>query len=162
MQNHKNPQKARYFYTREEVMEKDVTDLKVDVGILQTQVSNIEGYYQKLDKLIERVVDNQESLTNQIYEDMDRRKQDTNDNIKELHSRITTIDRSLGDKIELTERRIMDEMKQLRKDITEHNTKEDREIKKILEWKWMAAGGIIVVGWLISHVKFGILEKLIN
>lgn len=143
-------------------MEQDVTDLKVDVGILQTQVANINVYYEKLDKLIERVVDNQESLTTQIYEDMDRRKQDTNDNIKELHSRMTTIDRNLADKIELTERRIMEEMKQLRKDITDHNSKEDEEIRKILEWKWMAAGGIIVIGWLLSHVKFGILEKLIN
>lgn len=143
-------------------MEQDVTDLKVDVGILKNQVANIDTYCEKLDKLIERVVDNQEALTNQIYEDMDRRKQDTNDNIKELHSRMTTIDRNLADKIELTERRIMEEMKQLRNDITSHNDKEDKELRKILEWKWMAAGGIIVVGWLLSHVKFGIIEKLIN
>jgi hypothetical protein len=43
----------------------------------------------------------------------------------------------------------------LRTDIAEHNQKEDHELKKILEWKWMAAGGIIVVAWLMSHVNIG-------
>ena len=101
-------------------------------------------------------------MVNQIYEDMDKRKQDTVADIKELHSRITTVDRNLSDKIELTERRIMEEIKSLRQDITEHNKKEDAELKKIMEWKWTAAGGIIVIVWLLSHVKFDTITRLIN
>jgi hypothetical protein len=54
----------------------------------------------------------------------------------------------------------MDEIKNLRNEIREHNKKEDGELKKILEWKWMAAGGIIVLAWLLSHVKFDIITKL--
>ena len=91
---------------------------------------------------------------------MDKRKQDTITDIKDLHSRITTTDRNLSDKIELTERRIMEEIKSLRHDISEHNKKEDSEIQKILEWKWTAAGGILVLAWLLSHVNFDILSKL--
>jgi hypothetical protein len=91
---------------------------------------------------------------------MDRRKQDTVADIKDLHSRITTVDRSLSDKLELTERRIMDEIKGLRDQITEHNQKEDDELKKIMEWKWMAAGGIVVLAWLFSHVNFNMIGKL--
>ena len=71
-----------------------------------------------------------------------------------------TKDRNLSDKIELTERRIMEEIKSLRDTINEHNKKEDSELKKILEWKWMAAGGIVVLAWLISNVKLDILTKL--
>jgi hypothetical protein len=93
---------------------------------------------------------------------MDKRKQDTVEDIKELHSRITTTDRNLADKIELTERRIMEEISNLRRDISEHNKKEDSELKKILEWKWMAAGGIIVIAWLISNIKFDIITRLLN
>ena len=37
----------------------------------------------------------------------------------------------------------MEEIKSLRQHIEQHNKKEDQEIKKILEWKWMAAGGIV-------------------
>jgi hypothetical protein len=80
--------------------------------------------------------------------------------IKELHSRITTVDRNLSDKIELTERRIMEEFKSLREHIEEHNKKEDGEIKKILEWKWMAAGGIVALAWLLSNVNLDMITKI--
>jgi hypothetical protein len=107
-------------------------------------------------------VDNHDRMVNQIYDDMDKRKQSTVEDIKELHSRITTVDRSLSDKLELTERRIMEEIKSLRDDISEHNKKEDAELQKIMEWKWMAAGGIVVLAWLLSHIKFDTITKLIN
>jgi hypothetical protein len=54
----------------------------------------------------------------------------------------------------------MEEIKSLRQEISAHNEKEDNQIKKILEWKWMAAGGIIVAAWLLSHIKFDIISKL--
>jgi hypothetical protein len=72
------------------------------------------------------------------------------------------VDRNLSDKIELTERRIMDEIKSLHNTISKHNEKEDSELKKILEWKWMAAGGIIVLAWILSHVKLDGLGKLLG
>lgn len=140
----------------------DVVDMMVDVGVLKTQVASITQLCGKMDKVIERLMDNQDRIVNQIYIDMDKRKQDTVEDIKELHSRITTTDRSLADKIELTERRIMEEISKLRKDITDHNKKEDSEIQKILEWKWTAAGGIVVIVWLLSHVKFDTITKLLN
>jgi hypothetical protein len=54
----------------------------------------------------------------------------------------------------------MDEIKALRHDIAEHNKKEDGELKKILEWKWMVAGGVVVLAWLISNVNITSLSKL--
>jgi hemerythrin superfamily protein len=144
------------------MVEQEFTQLKVDVGVLKSQVASITTLCDKMDKVIERLMDNQDRMVNQIYDDMDERKKDTASDIKELHSRITTVDRSLSDKLELTERRIMEEISRLRKDITDHNKKEDAEIGKILEWKWTAAGGIIVIVWLLSHIKFDIITKLLN
>jgi acetate kinase len=140
----------------------DLVDMKVDVGVLKTQVTSITQLCDKMDKVIERLVDSHDHMVNQIYDDMDRRKQDTVADIKELHSRITTVDRNLSDKLELTERRIMDEIKSLKKDISEHNKKEDAELQKIMEWKWAAAGGIVVLVWLLSHVKFDTITRLLN
>jgi acetate kinase len=140
--------------------DEDFVDMKVDVGILKTQVASITQLCNKMDAVIDKLVDNHDQMVNQIYNDMDKRKQDTVADIKELHSRITTVDRNLSDKIELTERRIMDEIKSLRSDIAEHNKKEDGELKKILEWKWMAAGGIVVLAWIFSHVNLEMIGKL--
>lgn len=140
--------------------EKDCIEMKVDVGVLKTQVASLTTLCDKMDKVIEKLVDNHDRMVNQIYNDMQKREDDKDADVKEIHSRITTISRELSDKVELTERRIMDEIKSLRNDIAEHNRKEDREISKILEWKWMAAGGIIVLAWLFSHVKIEAITKL--
>jgi gas vesicle protein len=140
----------------------DNTELKVDVEVLKEKVDNITQLCNKMDAVIEKIVDNQDRIVNQIYTDMNKRKEDTVQDIKELHSRITTVDRNLSDKIELTERRIMDEIKELRKDIETHNEKEDADLKKIFQWKWMVAGGVIVLAWLISHVNLEVLSNLIK
>ena len=133
--------------------EQDCIEIKVDVGILKNQVAMLTQLCNKMDAVIDRLMENQTKMSDDIYDDMEKKKQDTVADIKELHSRITTVDRNLSDKIELTERRIMEEIKSLRTDIAEHNQKEDNELKKILEWKWAAAGGIIVLAWLLSHVN---------
>jgi acetate kinase len=133
--------------------DKDCIEAKIDIGVLKTQVSMLTQLCDKMDKVIDKLVDQQDRMVNQIYNDMEKRKTDTNSDIKELHSRITTVDRNLSDKLELTERRIMEKIESLQSQIAEHNKKEDREIKKILEWKWMAAGGIIVVVWIMSNAK---------
>ena len=143
-------------------MSADVVDLKVDVEVLKTQVSNITDLCKKMDSVIEKLVANHDRMVNQIYDDMNERKKDTLSDIKELHSRITTVDRNLTDKLELTERRIMDEIKSLRDDIAEHNKVEDRELKKILEWKWMAAGAIVALAWVFSHINLDMISKLFN
>lgn len=134
----------------------------VDVGVLKTQVTTISILCEKMDKVIEKLVDKQDKVTEEIYDDMEKKRQETVTDIKELHSRITTVDRNLSDKIELTERRIMDEIKSLRDVMNEHNRKEDKEIKKILEWKWMAAGGIIVLAWIFSHINLEMISKFLN
>ena len=136
--------------------------LKVEVGVLKEKVNTIADLCEKMDRVIEKLADNNTIMVNQIYKDMDKRKEDTVSDIKELHSRITTTDRNLSDKIELTERRIMDEIKSLRDHITEHNQKEDDDMKSMLQWRWMIAGGVIVLAWVISNVKLEFLAKLLN
>ena len=128
--------------------DQELVELKVDVGVLKTQVSTIIVLCDKMDKVIEKLANAQEKIVEQIYTDMRKREDEK--------------DAELSDKVELTERRIMDEIKCLRNDIAEHNKKEDSELKKILEWKWMAAGGIVVLAWLFSHINLDMFGKLFN
>ena len=143
-------------------MSTDLVELKVDVEVLKNQVLTITQLCGKMDSVIEKLVDNHDRMVNQIYTDMEKRKADTNNDIKELHSRITTISREVADKVELTERRIMDEIKSLREDIAEHNKKEDDDLKAIKQWKWMVVGGVVVLAWLISNLNLAALSKIFN
>lgn len=140
----------------------DCIEMKVDVGVLKTQVDTLTKLCDKMDKVIEKLAENQERIVEQIYNDMRKREEEKDADVKELHSRITTVSRELSDKVELTERRIMDEIKALRNDIATHNKVEDNKIDKILEWKWMAAGGILVIAWLLSHVKVDTIAKILG
>lgn len=141
-------------------MSDTTVDLRVDIEVLKEKVDNITQLCGKMDQVIEKLLDNQDRIVNQIYNDMEKRKTDTMSDIKDLHSRITTVDRNLTDKLELTERRIMDEIKSLRHAMDEHNRKEDNDIQKIFQWKWMIAGGVVVLAWIISNLKLDALAKL--
>ena len=166
MQNYKGSQKTRRNRDScEEIihdMETQNTQLQVEVGILKTQVANIITLCDKMDAVIEKLSEGREKIVDQIYEDMAEERKETTEDIKELHSRITTVDRNLTDKLESVEDKIMAEIRSLRRDMLERSQKEDSKIDKILEWKWMAAGGILVVTWLLSHIKFDIITKLLN
>ena len=132
------------------------TELKVDVGVLKTQTATLTSLCEKMDRVIDKIVDQQDRYISQVYDDMEKRRQEKNEELKEVHKRIDTV----IDKVELTERRIMDEIRDLRKQISVSSEKEEQAIEKLNQWKWTIAGGIIAVAWLISHVDFDTISKL--
>jgi hypothetical protein len=124
--------------------------LNVDVGILQTKVETITLLCSKMDQVIERLVEQHDQHLAKVYENIDNRRKETDMDIKELHERIDTV----LDKVQITEKTLLEEIKLLRKEMLEHNSKEKESLDKLLQWKWMVAGGILVLSWLISHTNF--------
>jgi predicted RNase H-like nuclease (RuvC/YqgF family) len=94
---------------------------------------------------------------------MDALKEDVRevkDDIKELHSRITTTTREITDHID-------NKIDALAKsDELQHETMTNKidQINKrvdILErWKWMIVGAAIVIGYLVGHIE--ILSRLVK
>ena len=80
---------------------------------------------------------------------IDQRRKETDMDIKELHERIDVV----LDKVQISEKTLLEEIQKLRADMQEHNTKDRQNIEQLLQWKWMIAGGIVVISWLLSHVK---------
>ncbi len=137
--------------------ESDV-DVKVDIGILKTQVLTLSALCNKMDQVIEKLVDQHDRHIAKVYTDMDNRRLETDADIKELHVRIDTV----LDKMEASNKEIMEEFKSLRKDMSDHNKNEKEALDKLLQWKWMVAGGIIAISWLISNVNLDTISKLIK
>lgn len=135
-----------------------VTDLKVDVGVLKTQVLTLSSLCNKMDTIIEKLVQQHERHIEKVYVDMNTRKVETEADIKELHLRIDTV----LDKLQDSERRITSELKSLREEMTVHNKQERESLNKILQWKWMVAGGVIAISWLLSHTNFDTLGNIIK
>ena len=134
----------------------EMIDIQVDIGVLKTQVLTLSALCNKMDVVIEKLVDQHDRHIAKVYADMDQRRLETEKDIKEIHERIDTV----LDKMQDSNEKIMEEFKSLRKDMTEHNKKEKESLDKLLEWKWMVAGGIIVLSYLISHINFDTLLHL--
>jgi hypothetical protein len=47
---------------------------------------------------------------------------------------------------------LLNEIKELRIEMSNHNLKEKESLDRLLQWKWMVAGGILVLSWLVSHL----------
>ena len=138
------------------MQEFDDTDIKVDIGVLKTQVLTLSSLCNKMDQVIEKLVDQHDRHIAKVYTDMDNRRLETEADIKEIHQRIDTV----LDKMETSNKEIMEEFKNLRKDMTEHNKQEKESLDKLLQWKWMVAGGIIALSWLISNTNLDTISKL--
>ena len=93
-------------------------------------------------------------------EDLKTDVADVKQDIKELHSRITTGNREITDHID-------SKIDQLTKTDTEQHNNMTKKIDMInnrvdtLEkWRWMIVGGAVVLGYLIGHGEF--FAKFIN
>jgi len=136
----------------------DDTDIKVDIGVLKTQVLTLSALCNKMDQVIEKLVDQHDRHIAKVYTDMDNRRLETEADIKEIHGRIDTV----LDKMEVSNKEIMEEFKSLRKDMNDHNKQEKEALDTLLKWKWMVAGGIVAISWLISNLNVDTIIKLIK
>ena len=127
---------------------KECTDIKVDVGVLQNQVLTLSTLCAKMDNVIEKLMDQQQRYIEKVYNDMEKRKMETEADVRELHGRIDTV----LDKLQDSELRITDEIKSLREHMLLHNQQEKDGFAKLNEWKWMVIGGCLVLGWAISNL----------
>ena len=132
-----------------------MADLNTEVQLLKKEVSDMKMIYSRLDKAIEKISDVSNSINrmlavheekiSQQEEAQIRSEQDTNNDIKELHSRISTNTRDL-----------MNLMSEQHKEHTDKMTKLEIELQGrvgVLEkWRWIIIGGSIVVGFLIQKM----------
>jgi NH3-dependent NAD+ synthetase len=138
--------------------EQEYTDLKVDVGVLKTQVFTLSQLCEKMDKVIERLVDVHDQHISKVYESMDNQRKEKDDDVAEVHERVDVV----LEKLTETEKRIMDEFQSLKKSMSEHSANTKAQFEQLSKWKWTLAGGIIVITWLISRVGFDTLLKLLH
>jgi len=131
-------------------------EVKVDIGVLKTQVSTLTTLCNKMDTVIEKLVDQHDRHLTKVYSTMEERRLEKEADIGELHGRIDVV----LDKMQTSEHRIMDEIKSLRNEMQEHNKREKEALDSLLQWKWMIAGGIVLLSWLVSNL--GNLIKITN
>lgn len=143
-----------------------VKTLETEVELLKKEVSDMSKLHIRLDKAIEKIADvstslhtimavHEEKLIRQ-EEALDEQEKKLQDNIMELHSRITTNAKETSQHMSEMERRLVDAM-------NEHNRKETEQFMKLREelttrvgilekWRHVIIGGAIVIGFILQKL----------
>jgi chromosome segregation ATPase len=98
---------------------------------------------------------------------MDALKEDVQEvkhDIKEIHSRITTSNREIVDKIDDMQTRIehkmqanaqisQDQHAEIKKDVVKDLEKMNARVSALEQWKWYVIGGAAVLGFILGHIN---------
>ena len=134
----------------------DLNKLATDLQVLKNEVEQVASVNTKLDNAIDKLTDisgsiksmlavheeklsKQEEIDKAIFNLIENRRVEFDTNYKELHARINKIHRELTDEIEMSEKRLMCEIKTL-------NSNLDGRIGVFEKYRWIIIGAAIVLG----------------
>ena len=136
---------------------------------IEAQVKVLESVVSKIDTSIEKLTEVSNSIGKLLavhderINSLERLNTRTDDDIKDLHSRITTTSREVCEKLDQVEHVIEDRLKEQ----SENSARQHAEIKADIEskiivlsarvsvletWRWLIIGGATVVGYLVNKL----------
>ena len=148
----------------------DLQKLATDLQVLKNEVDQVASVNTKLDSAIDKLTDisgsiksmlavheeklsKQEEIDKAIFNLIENRRIEFDTNYKELHARINKIHKELTDEIEMSEKRLMCEIKTL-------NSNLDGRIGVFEKYRWIIIGAAIVLG--LSMPQILSIIKVIN
>ena len=130
-------------------------NVETEIELLKREVSDMKGIHVRLDTAIEKIADVSSSLHTimAVHEEklarqedaLDEQEKQLRDNIQELHSRITTNAKETSQHMSEMERRLLEELQTIRKEMSSR-------VGMLEKWKWVIVGGSIVAGFIIQKV----------
>ena len=140
----------------------DLNKLATDLQVLKNEVEQVASVNTKLDNAIDKLTDisgsiksmlavheeklsKQEEIDKAIFNLIENRRIEFDTNYKELHARINKIHKELTDEIEMSEKRLMCEIKTL-------NSNLDGRIGVFEKYRWIIIGAAIVLGLSMPHL----------
>lgn len=152
--------------------EQKLHDIELKVGLLNKDVEMTDRLCSKLSESITKIQElnvnimQMITLHEQRHEIHEKVETEFKEDIKELHSRITTVNREIHERIDQVERHISERIDALRSDLANHKKNDEPRVTQILKemdrYKWMILGAAIVIGWILGNVNLGVLGTLIK
>tara|TARA_R100001591_G_C4330664_1_gene177983 strand:+ start:444 stop:854 length:411 start_codon:yes stop_codon:yes gene_type:complete len=129
--------------------------VETEIALLKREVDDMKGIHVRLDSAIEKIAEVSSSLHTVIavHEEKLARQEETLEesekqlrvNVQELHSRITTNAKETSQHMSEMERRLLEELQTIRKEMS-------NRVGMLEKWKWVIVGGSIVAGFIIQKV----------
>ena len=129
--------------------------VETEISLLKREVDDMKQIHVRLDSAIEKIAEVSSSLHTVIAvhesklarqeETLDENEKHFRDNVQELHSRITTNAKETSQHMSEMERRLLEELQTIRKEMS-------NRVGMLEKWKWVIVGGSIVAGFIIQKV----------
>ena len=136
------------------------TDIKIQLESLRKDIENVNGIQGRLDTAIDKLTDVSTSIKSMlaVHEEKLQRSEQIDEvifsKLKERQTEIDDIQRELKSNIELSEKRLLCEIKTIRNDIGDR-------VSLLEKWRWLILGGSIVIGWVLSK-NFTYIMNMMN
>lgn len=141
--------------TKVAVLEHDLKQVQVVFGRLDVAIEKIGDVSNCINKMLavhDTKLEAQETVNEDIYQSLEVHRNETKASNAELHSRITTTTRELETKIQATEDRLLEAIKDLKKSVEKEEEKNKERIDKLEKAKYLFVGGGIVVGAIVTKI----------
>ena len=145
-----------------------IENLTAEIKLLKKDISQSEQIHTRLDTAIEKLTElavniksmlavheskiaRAEQVDDDIFVLLEGRRKEWDADLKELHSRITTNTRELREHQLVTEKRILNEMRLIRGELS-------NRVGIFEKWRLLIIGGAIVIGLIMSDARDNILD----
>ena len=139
----------------------DIDNLKTEIALLKKDAKTGELIHQRLevavDKLTEitvslkgMLIQQEQKLTkaeqtdDDIFITLESRRKEWDNDLKELHSRISTQARDLRESQYQSESKLLNEIRAVRTQLSER-------VGVLEKWRWLIIGGSIIIGLMMSN-----------
>ena len=139
----------------------DLENLKTEIALLKKDAKTGELIHQRLEVAIEKLSDigisckqmlsqqqtrleRAEQTDDDIFITLESRRKEWDNDLKELHSRITTNSRELREHQIQSENKLLNEIRAMRNQLSER-------VGVLEKWRWIIIGGSIIVGLMMSN-----------
>ena len=139
----------------------DLDNLKTEIALLKKDAKTGELIHQRLeiaiDKLSEIVISCKQMLAQQeqklqkaeqtdddIFITLESRRKEWDNDLKDLHSRISTQARDLRESQYQSENKLLNEIRAVRTQLSER-------VGVLEKWRWLIIGGSIIIGLMMSN-----------
>ena len=139
----------------------DLGKIETKIALLEQDAKSAEQIHNKLEVAIEKLTEitislkgmlvqqetklaKAEETDNDIFVTLESRRLEWDNDLKDLHSRITTNSRELREHQVQSESKMLYELRNLRQQL-------DNRVAILEKWRWIIVGGSIIVGLMISN-----------
>jgi hypothetical protein len=149
------------------VTNSDVKKLSETISTLQQDMAQVGTLVDRLDVTIEKLtevstrvsellavqgtrLEAQEKASEQLQDLIEKRRIETDTNIKDVYIRVERVEKDLYDEIEESQKEVLTEIKAMRAESTTQHNDLTKKVNRLEKWMWTCIGGLTVLTLLIQ------------